>query len=110
MSFHTVARVGQLADGDIVAVEVGGVDMVLYRVGDDYLAAQRDCLHQGYDLADGLVMDGFLVCPLHGWRYHVHTGRHEVAGEVCLRTFAVRVVGDDIQVDPTPMWKGELPR
>jgi nitrite reductase/ring-hydroxylating ferredoxin subunit len=107
--FHTVARLGQLAEGDIMAVCVLDTDMVLYRIGAEYFAAQRECLHQGYDLVDGLVMDGFLICPLHGWRYHARTGRHEHTGQVCLRTYAVRVQGDEIQVDPTPMWKGELP-
>jgi nitrite reductase/ring-hydroxylating ferredoxin subunit len=110
MPFHTVARVGQLADGDLVAVKVGDTSMVLYRVGDEYFAAQRECLHQGYDLVDGLVMGGFLICPLHGWRYHARTGRHEHTGQVCLRTYSVRVVGDEIQVDPTPMWKGDMPK
>ena len=110
MPFHTVARLGQLAEGDIMAVRVLDTDMVLYRIGAEYFAAQRECLLQGYDLVDGLVMDGFLICPLHGWRYHARTGRHEHTGQVCLRTYAVRVQGDEIQVDPTPMWKGDMPQ
>lgn len=102
VSFHTVARVGDLQDGDIIAAAPGGVSMIVYRSGDAYYATQRLCLHQGYDLLDGIVDAGFLICPLHGWRYHAHSGVHEYSRETCLRTYAVRVQGDEIQVDPTP--------
>lgn len=109
MGFVAVAKVGDLADGDIVPIKIGDTDIVLYRDGDAYFAAQRECLHQGYDLADGLVDGGFLICPLHGWRYHADSGRHELSPQTCLRTFEVQVMGDDIAIDPTPRWKGELP-
>ena len=75
----------------------------MYRDADQVYAAQRRCLHQGADLADGIVSRGFLVCAQHGWRYHCATGLHELSPETCLVTYRVRVVGDDIQVDPTPL-------
>lgn len=100
--FVTVAHVGALAPGDVVAVEVAGRAMVLYRDGERYFAAQRKCLHQGGDLADGIVSRGYLICPVHGWRFHTATGIHEASPETCLATYAVRVVDDAIQIDPTP--------
>ena len=100
--FVTVARVGQLASGDVVGVEVAGRAMVLYRDGDRYFAAQRKCLQQGGDHADGIVSRGYLICPVHGWRFHVATGIHEASPETCLATYAVRVVDGAIQIDPTP--------
>ncbi len=109
MPFHRAAAVGDLTDGDIMAVRIDGVDMVLYRSGDGYYAAQRMCLHQGYDLADGLVDSGFLICPLHGWRYHADSGVHEYSPQTCLRTFAVRVRDGAIEIDPTPIYRGEYP-
>ena len=100
--FVTVARVGALTPGDVIAVEVAGRAMVLYRDRDAYYAAQRQCLHQGGDLADGIVSRGHLICPVHGWRFAAATGTLDVSPETCLVTYAVRVVGDDIQIDPTP--------
>lgn len=102
MAFHTVARVGELQPGDIKPVKVDGRDIIVYRVGDAYYATQRNCLHQGGDLADGLVSRGLLICPLHGWQFHADTGVHELSPETCLRTYDVRVAGDEIQLDPTP--------
>ena len=102
MSWHPVAKVGDIRAGDVIAVEVDGVEMVLGRDGDRYFAAQRRCVHRGGDLSEGIVARGHLVCPNHGWRFSTATGRHDQASDVCLMTYAVRVTGDLIEVDPTP--------
>lgn len=105
-----MAKVGELAPGEIKAVTVDGTELILYRLGDEYFSTQRKCLHQGGDLADGLISRGFLVCSFHYWKFDARTGRHEISPETCLRTYAVRVDGADIQIDPTPIWQGELPQ
>lgn len=97
-----VAKVGQLKAGDIVPVEADGVQMVLGRDGDRYFAVQRRCAHQGGDLADGIVSRGHIICANHGWRFSTATGRHDSASEFCLVSYAVRVNGEDIEVDPVP--------
>jgi nitrite reductase/ring-hydroxylating ferredoxin subunit len=100
--FVTVATVGQLAHGDLIAVEIEGRRLVLGRDRERYFATQRTCLHQGGDLVEGLVSRGHLICPVHGWRFDVGSGRLDGSPETCLATYAVRVVGDAIQIDPTP--------
>jgi nitrite reductase/ring-hydroxylating ferredoxin subunit len=107
--FETVAQVSALAAGDIVPARVSGRDIILYRVGGAIRATERYCLHQHADLADGIVSRGFLICSAHGWRFDATTGVHELSPETCLATYAVRVVGDEIQVDPTPIRQG-VPR
>jgi nitrite reductase/ring-hydroxylating ferredoxin subunit len=102
MTWWPVAKVGQLAPGDVIAVDVDGTQIVLGRDGDRYFATQRWCLHQGGDLALGIVARGHLVCANHGWRFSTATGRHDTASDVCLVTYAVRVTGDSVEIDPTP--------
>ena len=102
MSWFAVASVGDLKSGDVVAVEVEGVQMVVGRDGDRYFAVQRRCLHQGGDLADGIIARGHIVCAHHGWRFSTATGRHDSASDVCLIVYAVRVNGTHIEVDPVP--------
>ncbi|MEJ7604014.1 MAG: Rieske (2Fe-2S) protein [Kofleriaceae bacterium] len=107
MSEHwrAVARVGDVKRGDVVAVEIDGLELVVGRDGDRYFATQRRCVHQGGDLAEGIIARGHLVCPNHGWRFSTATGKHELAAAYCLVTYAVRVVGDQIEVDPRPLTK-----
>lgn len=89
--------------GDVIAVEVDGIEMVLGRDGDRFFAAQRRCIHRGGDLAEGIVSRGHLICPNHAWRFSTETGRHAEASEYCLVTYPVRVVGGELHVDPHPI-------
>lgn len=100
--WRAVARIGDIRANDVIAVTVDGVELVVGRDGDRYFATQRRCVHQGGDLADGIVSRGHLICPQHAWRFSTATGRHVEASEFCLATYPVRVVGDAIEVDPQP--------
>ena len=97
-----VAKLAELAHGAVLPVELDGKPIVLYREHDRVFAAQRRCPHAGFDLAEGFVSRGYLVCPLHLWRFAVDTGIFEHWSGTCLTTYAVRVTGDVIEVDPTP--------
>lgn len=102
MSWKAVAKVGDVRAGDVIAVEVEGTEMVLGLDGERYFALQRRCVHRGGDLADGIVSRGHVVCANHGWRFSTATGRHDEASDVCLVSYAVRVNGDTIEIDPAP--------
>ena len=112
MAFIEILRVKDVPPGGIVPVEVGGQALIVYRVGERFFAAQRYCIHQRADLTGGHLerheSEDFLVCPLHGWRYRAETGVHQHSPETCLRTYALKVEGGRIHVDPTPMWQGEV--
>lgn len=100
--WRPVARVADLGPGDVVAVEIEGLQLALGRDGDRYFAVQRRCVHRGGDLAEGIVSRGHVICPEHGWRFSTATGCHDQASEVCLAMYPVRVVGELIEIDPTP--------
>jgi nitrite reductase (NADH) small subunit len=40
----------------------------------DVFATQAQCPHKAGPLADGMVGDATLVCPLHDWRFDLATG------------------------------------
>ncbi len=99
MTWHPVAKAADIKKGDVVAYTIGGVEVVVGRDGDRLFAVQRRCLHQGGDLADGIISRGHLICAHHGWRFSTATGRHDSASDVCLATYPVRVTGDMIEVE-----------
>jgi nitrite reductase/ring-hydroxylating ferredoxin subunit len=102
MPWFAVAKLGDLKPGDLKAVEVDGIEMVLGRDGNKLFACQRRCPHQNGDLADGIVARGHVVCSNHGWRFSTMSGRHDQMSDVCLVTYTVRVNGDAIEIDPSP--------
>ena len=107
--WHPVASPGDLEDGEIRPVVVAGREMILYRDGDAHYAAQRRCLHQGADLAEGIIAGGELICPVHAWRYRADTGVHVQSPQNCLAVYRVRIAGGRIEIDPRPIRNAEIP-
>ena len=99
MTWHAVARVGDVRSGDVIAVVADGVELILGLDGDRYFATQRRCVHRGGDLADGIVSRGHVICPQHGWRFSTETGKTPEPSEYCLVTYPVRITGDQIEID-----------
>ncbi len=107
--WRAAARVGDVRAGDVIGVTVDGVAMVLGLDGERYFALQRQCVHRGGDLSEGIVSRGHVICPNHGWRFSTATGEHADASEYCLVTYAVRVVDDRIEIDPRPRMTERTP-
>jgi nitrite reductase/ring-hydroxylating ferredoxin subunit len=99
MAWHPVAKIGDIKQGDVIGVEVAGLRMIVGLDGERYFAMQRQCLHRGGDLADGIISRNHVICANHGWRFSTATGCHDQASDVCLAMYAVRIVGDTIEVE-----------
>lgn len=99
MTWVAVAKVGDVRPGDVIGIEADGKKLVLGLDGERYFALQRQCVHRGGDLSEGIVSRGHVICPNHGWRFSTETGRHDSASDACLAIYAVRVEGERIEID-----------
>jgi nitrite reductase (NADH) small subunit len=97
-NFRTVARVGEVAEGSGIPVEVGDRAIALFLDGGSYYAIDDCCPHQGAPLSDGIVHDKSVTCSWHGWRFSLVDGRWLDSPRIRIGTYPVRVVGDEIQV------------
>lgn len=102
MTWRAVAKIGDVRAGDVIAVEVEGKQLILGLDGERYFALQRQCVHRGGDLAEGIISRGHVICAIHGWRFSTATGRHATASDVCLTSYEVRVTGEQIEIDSEP--------
>ena len=61
---------------------------------DQVFATQATCPHKGGPLADGIVGDGKIICPLHAYKFQLATGN--ALGHTCgaLTTYGVSLDGD----------------
>ncbi len=99
--FIKVAEVDGFPPGKMRRVEIGGQRILLANVRGQFYATDDTCTHEDASLSTGFLKDEGVKCPLHGSRFNVCTG--EVVDEpadVNLRTYAVRVDGNDIWLGP----------
>lgn len=66
--------VGNLADGAMVSGQVQGEAVIIVRSGESLFAVAAQCTHYHGELADGLVVDGTVRCPLHHACFDLRTG------------------------------------
>ena len=97
-TYHTVARVGEIVEGRGQAFEVGGRVIAVFLDEGVYYAIDDTCPHRGAPLCDGIVFDKSVTCTWHGWRFSLADGRRLDGLRHRVGTYAVRVVGDEIQV------------
>src|SRR5438874_1530079 len=73
--FEVVARVDQLKDGEMMLVNVASRELLLARVGDEFLAVDSVCTHAMGYLDEGSLEGCEIVCPLHSGRFDLRTGQ-----------------------------------
>ena len=70
--------------------QIGSEAVAVFRSRKGQLfATQAACPHRQGPLADGLVGDGTLICPLHSLKFDLHTGQAQ-NGECSLKTYRAR--------------------
>ncbi len=72
--FVAVIELDKLSEGAGVAVAFHGHEYALFRIGDEVRCVDSECPHEGASLAEGDVVDGAVVCPLHGWKFDLCSG------------------------------------
>jgi nitrite reductase (NADH) small subunit/3-phenylpropionate/trans-cinnamate dioxygenase ferredoxin subunit len=96
--FHTVCKVSDLADGEGKTVSVGSKLIAVFRDAGTFYAIDDMCPHMGASLSGGYVQNGIVTCPWHAWRFRLKDGAWADAPRVKIGCYAVRVEGDEVQV------------
>jgi 3-phenylpropionate/trans-cinnamate dioxygenase ferredoxin subunit len=114
MALQTVCKTTDVAKGKMKAFTVSGQKLVVYHLEDGFFATDATCTHMFAPLARGKIVDGCKVqCPFHHARFDIRTGEvvdwanfppgiqalNFIRGEKSLRTYKVKVTGDDVRVN-----------
>jgi naphthalene 1,2-dioxygenase system ferredoxin subunit len=90
---------GDLTEGEILGVEVEGRSIALYATDVGLFATDNICTHAYACLSDGWLDGEVIECPLHAARFDIRTGKVlDPPATDDLKTYQVRLVGDEIQV------------
>jgi len=72
---HEICAESDLATGEKMAVEVGGVKLLLFRLDDGFYATQPNCTHLFMPLKRGKIIDGCKIrCPFHRAQFDIRSG------------------------------------
>ena len=89
----------ELGDGQMVACQVDGVEVLVCRVRGEYYAVADLCSHARQALSKGRLRGTEVTCPLHGARFDVRDGRCLAKPAIKpIATFAVAVEDGNVYV------------
>lgn len=102
-------RVGRADDIPLLegrSVRFGAGRVAIFRLPTGWAAIDHACPHGAGPLADGIVADSCVTCPLHGWRFDLLSGARQGGGDG-VATYEVRErdgmlelrVGDEAALD-----------
>ena len=92
----TVAAVADIPPGESKTVDLPAEIVAIFNVDGEFFAVSNQCPHAAGPLVEGFIEKGRVVCPWHGWSFPLGIEDAPVDG---LGRYAVRVEGDDIQID-----------
>ena len=110
MSEHFVCSTGEIANGEVRIFNHNDLEIGVIHQGGRFYAYQNLCAHQGGPACEGLRLpqvvdvigeggillgqrfdedDMHIVCPWHGYEYHLETGEHVCNAALRLKKFKV---------------------
>ena len=96
--FVTAAKLSRLTEGRGTIVWVEGTKIAIFLSGGEVFAIKNQCPHMGGDLGEGPLEGDIVRCPEHGWKFSIKTGKMPETEVVAVRTYEVKIDGDDVLI------------
>ena len=97
--FYEIADVEDLPNGERIFVEIDEYYLVVFNIAGQFYAIEDLCSHDDGPLGEGEVEGYQVVCPRHGARFDVRTGKALTLPAVeDIPAYAVQVIDGKIQV------------
>ena len=75
VTYYRITTINELPDGERLFFEINGQPIVLFAVNGQYFATSDECSHDGGPIGDGKIEGFEIICPRHGARFDIRTGK-----------------------------------
>jgi 3-phenylpropionate/trans-cinnamate dioxygenase ferredoxin component len=94
--YSKVCTVSELKENQGKRFLINDVDVALFKVNGEIFILNNTCPHQHTTIIyDGIIEDGCVVCPAHGWMFNLKTGL-QPTGARGLDSYPVKIINDEV--------------
>jgi anthranilate 1,2-dioxygenase ferredoxin component len=97
-TFHPVIAEADFPEEGKLALKLGGWHVLIVRTDEGLSALNDRCTHAASPLSGGRMRRGAVMCPLHGARFDLASGKCLGGGYRDLRVFPLRATNGIIEV------------
>ena len=97
--YYRITSTQEIPDGERLFLEIDGRTIVIYSLNGEYFATGDECSHDGGPIGDG-QLEGFeIICPRHGARFDIRSGKVTKFPAVSdIPSYPVRVLDGYVEV------------
>jgi 3-phenylpropionate/trans-cinnamate dioxygenase ferredoxin component len=99
IKYIRITSVQEIPDGERLFFEIDELPIVLYALNGNYYATGDQCSHDGGPIGEGQIEGNEIICPRHGARFDIRTGKVTRFPAVKdIPCYPVRIVEDQIEI------------
>lgn len=97
--FIEIASEDEIQNGERLHIEIDGLPLVVFNIGGEFYAIADLCSHDDGPLGDGELENMEIVCPRHGARFDLRSGKAlTLPAVVDIPAYPVRVKDSKIEI------------
>lgn len=98
-TFYRVTPVEDYPEGERVFLEIDGHPIVIFMLKGEYIATGDVCTHDGGEIGNGELDGEEIICPRHGARFNIRSGKAVALPAVTdIPVYPVRVVDGFLEI------------
>ena len=91
-------RADEIPEGGAKLIRIANEEVAVFKRSSELCAIGNICPHEGGQLSKGWVEGDEVVCPLHGYRFHIKTGACSTDSSLKAKTFEVSKDGEGFKI------------
>ena len=104
--YYRIGKLSDIRENGAKVVFVEGQNIAVFKYDGKVSAVNNVCRHQMGPLGEGIIVDGCITCPWHGYQYLPENGQSPPPFKEKLETYQVRLNGEEVWVNPQPFAEG----
>ena len=99
VEYVDIAPASELPPGERLFVDIEGKPVVIFNIAGGYFSIEDVCSHDDGPVGEGALEGYEIICPRHGARFDVRTGRVlALPAFVDIPAYPVRITADQIEI------------